>query len=128
MALSFYRSGRYSDAIKSGQAVAQSIVASVRRGADAQKLYVQYLRDVQLDLGACTSAAQWFYGAKSMGFGALSTHPARTSLMRGFAAGKTFHEILRTALFSPFYSIEPVRSVVEFERKPSTRQPVTSAA
>ena len=46
----------------------------------------------------------------------------------GFAAGKTFRDILRTALFSPLYKIEPVRSVVEFEQMPRRGGAATSTA
>jgi hypothetical protein len=36
--------------------------------------------------------------------------------MRGFAAGKNFRDIMRTCWISPFYAVEPVASVLEFEQ------------
>ena len=60
-------------------------------------------------------AAKWFYSMPPLQFGKLATHRRWTHLMRGFAAGMTFRDITRTFLFSRFYRIAPVRSIVEYE-------------
>lgn len=105
------------NAIKSGQFAAEAIVGELREGRDAQRTYRRRLRTLQADLATCARTSAWFYGGERRGYRGLSTFAARTSLMRGFAAGKTFRDILRSALFSPFYAIDPVTTVTEFEHR-----------
>jgi flavin-dependent dehydrogenase len=109
------------NAIKSGQLAAEAIVGELREGRDAQRTYRRRLWTLQADLAACARASAWFYGGEWWGFKGLSSFAARTSLMRGFAAGKTFRDILRSAPLSPFYAIDPVESVIQYEREASGR-------
>jgi flavin-dependent dehydrogenase len=116
------------NAIKSGQLAAEAIVGELREGRDAQRTYRRRLRTLQADLAACARASAWFYGGEWWGFKGLSTFAARTSLMRGFAAGKTFRDILRTAPLSPFYAIDPVESVTQYEREAGRRRASAASA
>ena len=104
------------NAIKSGQAAAQAIIAQVRRGADACFLYQQSLRDVRQDLRLCARLAEWFYDDERRGCELLGAAPAKMALLRGCAAGKTLHEIMSTAALSPIYTIAVDPTVAEFER------------
>ncbi|HEY2048421.1 MAG TPA: geranylgeranyl reductase family protein [Caulobacteraceae bacterium] len=104
------------NAIKSGQLAAEAIIGELREGADAQKTYRRLLNTIRADLKACARASDWFYRRERRGFRGLSNVVARTSLMRGFAAGKTFHDIVWTVPLSPFYAIGPVTTVIEFEQ------------
>lgn len=103
------------NAIKSGQMAAEAIIGEFRRGSDAQKAYAKRLGALKADLKTCARMSRRFYGHQNLGFRGLCALPVRASLMRGFAAGRTAHEILRTAPLAPFYAIEPVRAVTEFE-------------
>jgi flavin-dependent dehydrogenase len=109
------------NAIKTGQGAAEAVLASLRRGESGPASFARRLGEVQRDLEACSTAANWFYQVAGLGYSALRFHPAKTALMRGFAAGKTFREILQTALFSPLYTIRPVASIVEYERAEAIR-------
>ena len=82
------------NALKSGQAAATAILAAEEGGADAGARYARELREIQADLRASGSAAAWFYRLQTLGFGVLASMPARTSLMRGFAAGMTYNTSL----------------------------------
>jgi geranylgeranyl reductase family protein len=104
------------NAIRSGQMAAEAIIGELRGDANAQKTYRRYLKALKADLVTCAWLSEWFYGGDRLGFSGLSMLPARTSLMRGFAAGKTLHEILRTVLLAPFYTVEAVDSLTEYER------------
>jgi geranylgeranyl reductase family protein len=104
------------NAIASGQAAARAITAQIRRGADARLLYRQGLGEVRRDLQLCATLADRFYGAERMGYRLLCVPPTRTALMQGCAAGKTLHDIVRTAVLSPFYAIPACGTVTEFER------------
>jgi geranylgeranyl reductase family protein len=105
------------NAIKSGQLAAEAIIGELRGGPDAQKAYRLSLKTIRADLKACAQASDWFYRRERRGFRGLSNVVARTSLMRGFAAGKTFHDIIRTVPFAPFYAIDPVTAVTDFEQR-----------
>ncbi|MBV8681863.1 MAG: geranylgeranyl reductase family protein [Caulobacteraceae bacterium] len=105
------------NAIKSGQLAAEAIVGEVRGGVDAQTTYRRRLKAIRADLRACAMASDWFYRRQPRGFRGLSNRVARTSLMRGFAAGKTFHDIFWTFPLSPFYAIDPVETLAQFERE-----------
>jgi geranylgeranyl reductase family protein len=116
------------NAIKSGQLAAQAIVGELRGGGDAQKAYARRLRPLKADLKTCAKMARRFYRHQKLGFAGLCSLPVRTSLMRGFAAGKTAHEILRTAPLAAFYGIEPVESVIQYEREAERcRLPIAAA-
>jgi flavin-dependent dehydrogenase len=105
------------NAITSGQAAAQAIIAGARRGADAQVAYRRGLRGIEADLRACAGLAKGFYGSERLGLALLRAFPAGQAVMRGCAAGKTLHEIVRTAAAFPLYPIRPNASVSEFERR-----------
>jgi geranylgeranyl reductase family protein len=112
------------NAIKSGQIAGRAVISALKYGTDVSRLYLQTIKEVQEDVAACSNTAAWFYGSTSLGFSALSLQPARNSLMRGFAAGKTFSEILKTAIFSPLYNIRAVKSIREFEAEDRRSQTV----
>ncbi len=103
------------NAIKTGQLAAAAILTELRDGHSARDLYRRSLREVQRDLHACAGAAHWVYEVPKIGYRALASRPGRTALMRGFAAGKTFDEIWRSAAWAPFYAIAPVEAVEAFE-------------
>lgn len=104
------------NAIKSGQMAAKAILSAEEGKGAAQALFQSAMTSIHRDVGACRDAAGWFYNLQFLAFGALTSHPARTALMRGFAAGKTFSEIMNTWPISPFYRIDPVDSITAFER------------
>jgi flavin-dependent dehydrogenase len=108
------------NAIKSGQVAAQAILSTEEGKRPAHEIFQSAMADIHLDVGACRDAAKWFYGLQSLAFGALVSHPARTALMRGFSAGKTFREIMTTWPVSPFYRIDRVDSIAEFEMTADT--------
>jgi len=103
------------NAIKSGQTIAAAILVGIRNGESVRPIFERSMQEIRRDLAASTTAAHLFYGMQSLGFGLLTTHPARTALMRGFAAGRTFNNILQTSLFSPFYRIDAIPSIVAYE-------------
>jgi geranylgeranyl reductase family protein len=104
------------NAIKSGQIAAQAILSAEEGNGPAHEIFQSAMVNIHLDVSACSDAATWFYDLQFLAFGALVSHPARTALMRGFSAGKTFREIMRTWPASPFYRIDQVDSIAEFER------------
>jgi len=104
------------NAIKSGQIAAHAILSAKEGNGPAHEIFQSAMESIHLDVGACSDAATWFYDLQFLAFGALVSHPARTALMRGFSAGKTYREIVRTWPVSPFYRIDQVDSIAEFER------------
>ncbi|MDB5483847.1 MAG: hypothetical protein JWO83_4900 [Caulobacteraceae bacterium] len=104
------------NAIASGQAAAGAIIAQLRRGAAASVLYGLNLGEIRRDLQLCATLADRFYGAERLGYRLLCAAPTRAALMQGCAAGKTLHEIVRTAALSPLYAIPACPTVTEFER------------
>jgi geranylgeranyl reductase family protein len=111
------------NAIVSGQAAAQAVIAQARGRADARLSYLRSLREVRRDLALCATLADRFYADERLGYRLLSAGPARTALMQGCAAGKTLHEILSTAALSPFYAIPPCSAVMEFEARETLSRP-----
>jgi geranylgeranyl reductase family protein len=111
------------NAIKSGQLAAEAIVGELRGGREARKTYARGLGPLKADLRTCARMSRRFYRHQRLGFAGLCSLPVRTSLMRGFAAGRTAREILRTAPLAPFYAIDPVESVIQYERDASGRRP-----
>lgn len=103
------------NAIKSGQAAAGALDHIISAGGSLPQAYREKLKEVQLDLRSCRSSANWFYGLLIIGYGVLVSPPARTALMRGFAAGMTFREILGSFLSAPEYEISPVRALERFK-------------
>jgi hypothetical protein len=57
-----------------------------------------------------------------LGFGALVSHPARTALMRGFAAGMTFKDITCTFFLAPLYPVPKVRSIEDYRARVSAQR------
>lgn len=104
------------NAIETGQAAARAIVAAAGEQSKAQEQFHRDLQTVQLDLQACAMAAKLFYDLKFLGLAGLFPIPRHRALIRGFAAGMTFREIMRNCLVSSAYSIEPVPAVREFEQ------------
>jgi flavin-dependent dehydrogenase len=104
------------NAIKSGQIAAQAIHSAEAGNRPAHEIFRSEMANVHLDVSACSDAAAWFYDLQFLSFGALVSHPARTALMRGFSAGKTFRDIMRTWPASPFYRVDQVDAIAEFER------------
>jgi geranylgeranyl reductase family protein len=111
------------NAIVSGQAAAQAIIAQARRGGDARLLYRQSLREVRRDLALCATLADRFYADQRLGYRLLCARPTRTALMRGCAAGKTLHEIVSTAALAPFYAIPACGAVEAFESRAAPNRP-----
>jgi geranylgeranyl reductase family protein len=103
------------NAIKSGQTAAAAIIATARKGVSAAAFFLEHMNEVKKDLSACSVVARWIYRSQRLGYTTVGLLPARATLMRGFAAGKTLREILRTSILSPLYPIRPVRDVVEYE-------------
>jgi geranylgeranyl reductase family protein len=104
------------NAIKSGQLAAQAIIEAGLGHGSAQGRFSVLLEQVQRDLSACSIAARCFYDLLLIGFGALVSPPARLALMRGFAAGLTFREILGSFCMAPWYRIGAIASVIEYEK------------
>lgn len=103
------------NALKSGQAAASAIIRSEQHGASARSLFDKALHAVRKDLATCSRAARFFHDNSAIGFRALRTRPARSTFMRGYAAGKTVRDIVRTLPLSPMYAIDPVTDIVAWE-------------
>ena len=103
------------NALKTGQAAARAIVAAAGGDKSALEQYRTDLEEIQLDLKACRAAANWFYDLRFLGLARWFPVPRGAALMRGFAAGMTFRDIMRTCLISRSYPVELVGAVVEFE-------------
>jgi flavin-dependent dehydrogenase len=103
------------NALLTGQAAALAILAAGQGGKSAQAQYRDGLEAVQRDLKACRVAANWFYDLQFLGLARWFPVPKGAALMRGFAAGMTFRDIMRTCWFCPSYPVESVPAVREFE-------------
>jgi len=104
------------NAIATGQAAASAIIAAIAGKTEADAVYQREIEPIQRDLKACTTGARWFYDLHFLGLGRIFPIPRAHALMRGFAAGENFRHIMRTCWISPFYAVEPVASVLEFEQ------------
>jgi hypothetical protein len=94
------------NAIKSGQAAADAII-KLEAGADGnlRKAYRDAISPIVADLWRCDDMKTFFYrNMDGVGFGALKFPISKIALMKGFAAGKTMHEITSRFFFSPFFA------------------------
>ena len=103
------------NALVSGQAAARAILAAMRENKNAKCEFRDAIYLTQRDLRACRIAAHWFYDLHFLGLARWFPIPRSKALMRGFAAGLTFREIMRNSLRSPVYAIHPIESVTAFE-------------
>src|SRR6185369_9736682 len=93
------------NALVSGQAAARAIVAAVRDGKNARSEFQQEIYLTQRDLRACRIGAHWFYDLNFLGLARWVPIPRSKALMKGFAAGLTFREIMKKSLLSPAYAV-----------------------
>ncbi len=93
------------NAIKSGQAAAAAIAAcGDGRAAGLSDAYRIALAPLRKDLRRCEQLKRLFYAhLEGAGFRALSMPIVNGALMRGFAAGKTMHELTNQFLLSAFF-------------------------
>jgi geranylgeranyl reductase family protein len=93
------------NALKSGQAAASAIAKHDTGGAaDLAEAYRIALRPLLKDLARCEQIKRFFYANLSgAGFRTLTMPIVRTALMRGFAAGKTMHELSNRFLLAPWF-------------------------
>jgi flavin-dependent dehydrogenase len=98
------------NAIKSGQAAAAAVVAGVSNAAAARGVFEARLRPIRKDAASCAHSAERFYGNLRLGYRALISPVPKYALMRGFAAGKTFHFTKRFFFLLPFV---PVRARIQ---------------
>ena len=104
------------NALVSGQAAARAILAALCEGKNARVEFQQKIYLTQRDLRACRIGAHWFYDLNFLGLARWIPIPRSRALMKGFAAGLTFREIMRNSLRSPVYAVHPIESVMAFER------------
>jgi flavin-dependent dehydrogenase len=93
------------NALKSGRAAAAAIIqADQRRLPGLRRAYTRQLRPVIADLARCERMRDFFYShLDGLGSTALRLPVGKTALMRGFAAGKTMHELTNRFLFARFF-------------------------
>lgn len=103
------------NALVSGQAAARAIIAGLHEGKNARDEFQQEIYLTQRDLRACRIGAYWFYDLHFLGLARWIPIPRSRALMKGFAAGLTFREIMRNSLLSPVYRIHPIEAVHAFE-------------
>lgn len=103
------------NALKTGQLAAHAIIAAANGESGAWARYSTELEAVRRDLKTCQRAAVWFYDRQFLGLARWFPIPRGAALMRGFAAGLTFREIMHSGWFAPPYSVESVAAVEEFE-------------
>lgn len=115
------------NALKSGQAAATAIIdADERQLPSLRRAYLLALEPVISDLVRCEQMRDFFYGnLDSIGSTALKLPISKTTLMQGFAAGKTMHELTNRFLLSPFFSPKSPQSLRDFlnrdKPKPESR-------
>jgi geranylgeranyl reductase family protein len=104
------------NALKSGQAAASAIIAfDAQRESSLSVAYKKELDPIFNDLARCEDLKRFFYSnLDGIGYGALSFPITKTSLMRGFAAGKTMYELTNTFFLSAFFQPVQPRSLREF--------------
>lgn len=76
------------NAVVSGQAAAQAIIAALQSGGNARQLYDAASMGVRQDILNCRRLSQLFYKFLPIGYGVLR-HVVADTLMQGFAAGMT---------------------------------------
>jgi geranylgeranyl reductase family protein len=105
------------NAIKSGQLCAEAISTEfTTTDGIASVIYLKKMASIQSDLRSCHRSASKFYSHLSAGYGALTSTLARASLMRGFAAGKTFGFTKRYFFLLPFVPLPGLPSLQRFLR------------
>lgn len=102
------------NAITSGQLAAEAIVQAAPAGASVREHFDARLAGIRRDLASCRRSAGWFYDLPRMGYRALVSPPARYALMRGYAAGMTFRDIVRSFPAAPWYAARPVPAIEEY--------------
>jgi geranylgeranyl reductase family protein len=98
------------NALKSGQAAASAIISFDSGATQSLRLaYKKELDPIYSDLVRCDDLKRFFYSnLEGIGYGALKSPISKTVLMRGFAAGKTMHELTSAFYLSPFFNpIQP---------------------
>jgi geranylgeranyl reductase family protein len=93
------------NAIKSGQAVAHAINNEINGTGQALEMYRKALSSIHMDLRACKNAAIKFYADIDSGYAKLTSPKVRFALMKGFAAGLTYHRIKKYSFLLPFYPV-----------------------
>jgi geranylgeranyl reductase family protein len=93
------------NALKSGQAAASAIARYDTGGVTSlAAAYQSALHPLQKDLARCEQVKRFFYAnLTGLGFRTLTQPIVRTALMRGFAAGKTMHELSNRFFLSPWF-------------------------
>ncbi len=94
------------NAVKSGQAAAQAIVAELREGEEARSAYAAALGEIREDLEFCERATGKFYGRLSAGFAALRMPGIKRAMMNGYALGMNLSGIRKSILTLPFAVVE----------------------
>jgi geranylgeranyl reductase family protein len=104
------------NALKSGQAAAAAIIeADRRRLPGLRRTYMRALEPVVTDLGRCEQMRDFFYShLDGVGSRALRLPVGKTALLRGFAAGKTMHELTNRFLFARFFVPKIPKSLQDF--------------
>lgn len=96
-------------AVRSGQMAAKAIVGEIEGGEAAGQRYRQRVRRLTRDLGTTWFACMRFYRDLGIGFQMLKSRLVRGALMKGYAAGVPFGEIVRglhTLPFRPLADVE----------------------
>ena len=112
------------NALKSGQAAAAAII-QVESGSGEEDLgtYAKALSPLVSDLGRCEHLAEYFYRyLGSLGSTALRLPISKFALMRGFAAGKTMHELTNGFFLSPFFMPKVPQSLRDFLQRDNPQQ------
>ncbi len=108
------------NALKTGQEAAQAIIDVETSNQPPDHMAARYyerIRHVRVDVRRCRRLAfHLFYpNINRMGAGTLNFSVTKSSLLNGFAAGKTVREITNTFLWSALYRPANPQSLVDFE-------------
>lgn len=91
------------NALRSGEMAGLAVTNAVRQKRPAQKSYNTSLRSIRRDLRRGELASKLFYEhLNSFGFKVLKNPLISSVLMKGYAAGKTFHQITDRFFLMPW--------------------------
>ena len=117
------------NAVKTGQAVADAIIAAQTGKARARGAVAKAFAPIRRDVARCERLKRYFYAhLEHSGFGLLRFPLTKAALLRGFAAGKTVRELTNGVLLSAFFRAASPPSLSEFLAGHSPQDRAASAA
>lgn len=112
------------NALRSGELAGRAVADALGQGLSARGAYDAGLRSIRRDLRRADLVSELFYAhLDGVGFRALDNPMIRAILLKGYAAGKTFHQITDRFALMPWQ--KPLRSdrIEELSRLALTQPP-----